>query len=53
MLPKSLFKMIYPESVLPQSLFKMIHPESVLPDSWFKEIPRRGAFEKKTQKISR
>ena len=46
-------KKIHPESVLPQSLFKMIHPESVLPDSWFKEIPRRGAFEKKTQKISR
>ena len=53
MLSKSLFKMIYPESVLPDSLFKMIHPESMLPDSWFKEIPRRGAFEKKTQKISR
>ena len=53
MLPKSLFKMIHPESMLPKSLFKMIHPESMLPDSWFKEIPRRGAFEKKTQKISR
>lgn len=39
--------------MLPKSLFKMIHPESMLPDSWFKEIPRRGAFEKKTQKISR
>ena len=49
---KSWFKMIHPESVLPQSLFKIIHPESMLPDSWFKEIPRRGAFEKKTQKIS-
>ena len=46
-------KMLHPESVLPKSLFKMIHPESMLPDSWFKEIPRRGAFEKKTQKISR
>ena len=52
-LPKSLFKMIHPESMLPDSWFKMIHPESMLPDSWFKEIPRRGAFEKKTQKISR
>mgnify|MGYP001690290482 CR=1 FL=1 len=52
-LPKSLFKMIHPEGVLPYPLFKMIHPESVLPDSWFKEIPRRGAFEKKMQKISR
>lgn len=39
--------------MLPNPLFKMIHPESMLPDSWFKEIPRRGAFEKKTQKISR
>ena len=39
--------------MLPDSWFKMIYPESVLPDSWFKEIPRRGAFEKKTQKISR
>ena len=46
-------KMIHPESVLSDPLFKMIHPEGVLPDSWFKEIPRRGAFEKKTQKISR
>ena len=46
-------KMIHPESLFPKSLFKMIYPESVLPDSWFKEIPRRGAFEKKTQKISR
>ena len=45
--------MIHPEGMLPDSWFKMIHPESVLPDSWFKEIPRRGAFEKKTQKISR
>ena len=53
MLPDSLFKMIYPESMLPKSLFKMIHPESMLPDSWFKEIPRREAFEKKTQRISR
>ena len=46
-------KMIHPEGVLLKSWFKMIHPESMLPDSWFKEIPRRGAFEKKTQKISR
>ena len=45
--------MIHPEGMLPDSWFKMIYPESVLPDSWFKEIPRRGAFEKKTQKISR
>ena len=45
--------MIHPESMLPKSLFKMIHPEGMLPDSWFKEIPRRGVFEKKTQKISR
>ena len=46
-------KMLHPEGVLPNPWFKMIHPESVLPDSWFKEIPRRGAFEKKTQRISR
>lgn len=53
MLPDSLFKMIYPESMLSKSLFKMIYPESMLPDSWFKEIPRRGASGKKTQRISR
>ena len=45
--------MIHPDNMLLKSLFKMIHPEGMLPDSWFKEIPRRGAFEKKTQKISR
>ena len=46
-------KMLHPEGVLPNPWFKMIHPEGMLPDSWFKEIPRRGAFEKKKQKISR
>ena len=45
--------MIHPENMLLKSLFKMIHPEGMLPDSWFKEIPRREAFEKKTQRISR
>ena len=45
--------MIHQESMLPKSLFKIIHPESVLPDPLFTMIPRRGAFEKKTQKISR
>lgn len=39
--------------MLPDSWFKMIHPEGMHLDSWFKEIPRRGAFEKKTQRISR